>query len=78
MQGWMNYFGIAEYYRPILGTNKRHAILSALSRKRYWHMSGTLAIQSGMTSQWSADQGLVSIKKLWSVVTLPCHGSVTS
>ncbi len=63
LRGWINYFGIAEYYRPIpgidewirrrirmcywkqwryaktkvrnllkLGTNKRHAILSALSR----------------------------------------------
>ena len=33
-----------------LGTNKRHAILSALSRKSYWHMSRTLATQSGMTN----------------------------
>jgi RNA-directed DNA polymerase len=102
IQGWINYFGIAEYYRPIpgidewirrrvrmcywkqwryaktkvrnllkLGTNKRHAILSALSRKSYWHMSRTLATQSGMTNQWLADQGLVSIKKLWSEIHYP-------
>ncbi len=102
IRGWINYFGIAEYYRPIpgidewirrrvrmcywkqwryartkvrnllkLGTNKRHAILSALSRKSYWHMSRTLATQSGLTNQWLADQGLVSIKKLWSVIHYP-------
>ncbi len=102
IRGWINYFGIAEYYRPIpgidewirrrvrmcywkqwryartkvrnllkLGTNKRHAILSALSRKSYWHMSRTLATQSGMTNQWLADQGLISIKKLWSVIHYP-------
>ncbi len=57
-----------------LGTNKRHAILSALSRKSYWHMSRTLATQSGMTNQWLADQGLVSIKKLWSVIHYPPQG----
>ncbi|TKB11152.1 group II intron reverse transcriptase/maturase [Desulforhopalus sp. IMCC35007] len=102
IRGWINYFGIAEYYRPVpgidewirrrvrmcywkqwryartkvrnllkLGTNKRHAILSALSRKSYWHMSRTLATQSGMTNLWLADQGLVSIKKLWSVIHYP-------
>jgi len=102
IRGWINYFGIAEYYRPIpgidewirrrvrmcywkqwryartkvrnllkLGTNKRHAILSALSRKSYWHMSRTLATQSGMTNQWLFDQGLVSIKKLWSKIHYP-------
>ncbi len=54
-----------------LGTNKRHAILSALSRKSYWHMSRTMATQSGMTNQWLAEQGLVSIKKLWSVIHYP-------
>ena len=102
IQGWINYFGITEYYRPIpgidewirrrvrmcywkqwrfartkvrnllrLGTNKRHAILSALSRKSYWHMSRTLATQSGMTNEWLAGQGLISIKKMWSVIHYP-------
>jgi len=36
-----------------------------LSRKGYWHLSRTLATQTGMTNQWLKEQGLVSIKKLW-------------
>jgi RNA-directed DNA polymerase len=102
LRGWINYFGIAEYYRPIpqidewirrrirmcywkqwryartkvrnllkLGTNKRHAILSALSRKSYWHLSRTFATQTGMTNKWLSEQGLISIKKLWSVIHYP-------
>jgi RNA-directed DNA polymerase len=102
VRGWINYFGISKYYRPIpeidewirrrirmcywkqwryartkvrnllkLGTNKRHAILSALSRKSYWHLSRTFATQSGMTNEWLAEQGLISIKKLWSKIHYP-------
>ena len=102
LRGWINYFGISEYYRPIpgidewirrrlrmcywkqwryartkvrnllkLGTNKRHAILSALSRKSYWHLSRTFATQSGMTNEWLSEQGLISIKKLWSLIHYP-------
>lgn len=96
LRGWMNYFGISQYYRPIpeldhwlrrrirmcywkqwrrprtrirhliaLGTSKRHAILTGLSRKGYWHLSKTLATQTGMTNQWLAEQGLLSIRDLW-------------
>jgi RNA-directed DNA polymerase len=95
-RGWMNYFGISDYYRPIpeidswirrrtrmcywkqwryvrtkvrhllaLGTNKRHAIMTALSSKSYWHLSKTLATQTGMTNNWLASQGLISIRTLW-------------
>ncbi len=100
--GWINYFGIAEYYRPIpildewirrrirmcywkqwrlpktkvrnllkLGTNVKQAVYTALSRKSYWHLSKTMATQSGMTNKWLAEQGLVSIKKLWSRIHYP-------
>jgi RNA-directed DNA polymerase len=96
LRGWMNYFGISEYYRPIpeldgwlrrrirmcywkqwrrvrtrirnllrLGTGKRQAILTGLSRKGYWHLARTLATQTGMTNQWLAQQGLLSIRDLW-------------
>lgn len=96
LRGWMNYFGISDYYRPVpeldrwlrrrirmcywkqwrrvrtkvrhllaLGTSKRQAILTALSRKAYWHLSKTLATQTGMTNQWLADQGLISVRDLW-------------
>ncbi len=96
IRGWMNYFGISEYYRPIpgldqwlrrrirmcywkqwrhvrtkvrnllaLGTSKRHAISTSLSSKSYWHLSRTLATQTGMTNKWLREQGLVSIRDLW-------------
>lgn len=49
-----------------LGTDKRHAIRTAMSRKSYWHLSKTLATQSGMTNKWiHGSLGLVSIRNLW-------------
>ena len=96
LRGWMNYFGISDYYRPVpgldqwlrrrirmcywkqwrrvrtkvrhllaLGTSRRQAILTALSRKAYWHLSRTLATRTVMTNRWLADQGLSSICDLW-------------
>ncbi len=96
IRGWMGYYGLSEYYRPVpeldhwlrrrirmcywkqwrrcrkrvrellkLGCFKRQAIMTALSRKSYWHISKTLATQSGMTNQWLKKQGLISIKDLW-------------
>jgi RNA-directed DNA polymerase len=96
LRGWMGYFGISQYYRPIpeldewlrrrvrmcywkrwrwartkvrhllaLGTGKQAAILTAISRKSYWHLSRTLATQTGMTNAWLEGRGLVSIRALW-------------
>jgi RNA-directed DNA polymerase len=96
LRGWMNYFGISDYYRPVpeldhwirrrirmcywkqwrrartkvrnllaLGTGKREAILTAISRKSHWHLSKTLATQTGMTNAWLASQGLLSVRDLW-------------
>jgi RNA-directed DNA polymerase len=96
LRGWMGYFGISQYYRPIpeldewlrrrvrmcywkqwrwartkvrhllaLGTGKRAAILTAISSKSYWHLSRTLATQTGMTNAWLEGEGLVSIRALW-------------
>ncbi|NOR22944.1 MAG: maturase [Desulforhopalus sp.] len=96
VRGWMNYYGISEYYRPIsgidewlrrrirmcywkqwrytrtkvrnllkLGTYKREAIFTALSRKGPWHLARTLATQAGMTNKWLAEQGLISCKEQW-------------
>jgi RNA-directed DNA polymerase len=49
-----------------LGTAKKTAILTALSRKGPWHLSRTLATQTGMTNQWLTDTlGLVSIRAVW-------------
>jgi RNA-directed DNA polymerase len=48
-----------------LGTSKRQAILTALSSKSYWHLSKTLATQTGMTNDWLKSQGLISVRALW-------------
>ena len=48
-----------------MGTSKRQAILTAISRKRYWHLSKTLATQTGMTNEWLASQGLIWVRDLW-------------
>jgi RNA-directed DNA polymerase len=48
-----------------LGTSKRHAICTGISRKGYWRLSKTLATQTGMTNEWLEQQGLLSIRQLW-------------
>lgn len=101
VRGWMGYFGISDYYRPVpeldhwlrrrvrmcywkqwryvrtkvrnllaLGTSKRQAIMTGLSSKSYWHLSRTLATQSGMTNDWLKSQGLISVRDLW----MKAHG----
>jgi RNA-directed DNA polymerase len=88
LRGWMNYFGISEYYKPIpeidhwlrrrlrmccfkqwrwartkvrelrkLGTSLYAAISVAISRKGPWHLSRTLATQTGMTNKWLRIKG---------------------
>jgi RNA-directed DNA polymerase len=102
VRGWMNYYGISEYYRPIpvldewlrrrirmcywkqwrytrtkvrnllkLGTFKRQAIMTALSRKGPWHLARTMATQTGMTNKWLTKQGLVSVKEQWVKIHYP-------
>ena len=101
VRGWMGYFGISDYYRPIpeldqwlrrrirmcywkqwrkvrtkirnllaLGTSKWQAIRTGLSSKSYWHLSRTLATQTGMTNDWLHSRGLISIRGLW----MKAHG----
>ena len=48
-----------------LGTSKRQAILTGISRKGYWRLSKTLATHTGMTNEWLEQQGLLSIRTLW-------------
>ena len=49
-----------------LGVPRRQAIRHARSRKSYWHMSKTIATGVGLTNAWLQDQGLLSLKTLWS------------
>jgi RNA-directed DNA polymerase len=53
-----------------LGTGRKQAILTSLSRKSYWHLSKTLATQTGITNKWLAGQGLISVRDLW----IKAHG----
>ena len=109
MRGWMNYFGISEYYRPIpdlevwirrrirlcfwkmwkktrrrrtelikLGTHPMDAILTARSRQGYWHLSRSLATQTGMTNSWLSSLGLPSIKEQWIAIHYPHQRKATS
>ncbi len=102
VRGWMNYYGISEYYRPIpevdewlrrrirmcfwkqwrytrtkvrnllkLGTPKKQAILTALSRKGPWHLARTQAAHMGMTKKWLTEQGLISVKERWVRIHYP-------
>ncbi len=104
VRGWINYYGISEYYRPIpiidewlrrrirmcywkqwrytrtkvrhllkLGTSKRQAIMTALSRRGPWHLSRTMARQSGMTNKWLSEQGLISVKDQWVKIHYPAN-----
>jgi RNA-directed DNA polymerase len=49
-----------------LGFPIRQAIRHARSRKGYWLMSKTIARRVGLTNAWLAEQGLLSMKTLWS------------
>ena len=53
-----------------LGTTRKQAIFTAISRQSYWHLSKTLATQTGMTNKWLSKQGLLSIRDLW----MKAHG----
>ena len=57
-----------------LGTGKRHAILTGLSRKGYWRLSRTLGTHTGMTNAWLAEQGIISLKALWVNIHYPDGG----
>ncbi|OUC12710.1 MAG: maturase [Alkalinema sp. CACIAM 70d] len=48
-----------------LGTPRQHAFSNGLSRKGYWRLSRTLATHTGMSNEWLAQQGLLSIRDLW-------------
>jgi len=45
--------------------------MTALSRKSYWHLSKTMATQSGITNEWLKSQGLVSVRDLWITLHYP-------
>jgi len=48
-----------------LGVSTRQAVMTAISRKSYWHLSRTMATQWGMNDEWLKSQGLVSMRDIW-------------
>ncbi|MFN5918553.1 MAG: hypothetical protein ACK41S_11145 [Planctomycetota bacterium] len=44
---------------------RRQAIRHGKSRKGPWHMAKTIASGVGMTNDWLASQGVLSLKTLW-------------
>ena len=44
--------------------------MTAISRKSYWHLSKTLATQTGMSNEWLGSHGLLSVRDLW----IKAHG----
>jgi RNA-directed DNA polymerase len=61
-----------------LGTSKRTAIFTALSRKGYWRLARTLATHTGMTNKWLQEQGLISIKEQWVRIHYPATARQSS
>jgi RNA-directed DNA polymerase len=53
-----------------LRTTTWHAIRTGLSSTGYWHLSMTLAAQTGMTNDGLRSQGLISERDLW----MKAHG----
>ena len=49
-----------------LGVNLDMAIKHAVTRKRYWRLSRTPAMRYAMPNKWLTQQGLLSLKQLWS------------
>jgi RNA-directed DNA polymerase len=54
-----------------LGVWLDSAIMTGMSSKGYWHISKSLGTQTGMTNEWLAKQGLISVKELWVAIHYP-------
>ena len=48
-----------------LGVRPDEAISHGCSRKGPWRMSGSRALQMGMSITWLTDRGLISLEDLW-------------
>ncbi len=48
-----------------LGVGERPAVTAGLSRKSYWHLAKTEAINVGLSKAHLTKQGLTSIRTLW-------------
>jgi len=54
-----------------LGAPLKQIKMVVSSRKGYWKLSRTLATNMGMSNEWLAEQGLISLKEQWSKIHYP-------
>ena len=48
-----------------LGVGERHAVKAGMSRKAYWHLAKTEALNVALSNAYLKEQGLTSIRTLW-------------
>jgi RNA-directed DNA polymerase len=48
-----------------LGVGERHAVKAGMSRKSYWHMAKTEALNVALSNAYLKEQGLTSMRTLW-------------
>lgn len=77
---WKQWRNVRTKVRELmkLGTYRRAAIQTAMSRKSYWCQSKTLATQTGLTNDWLARQGLLSLKEMWVSFHYPSDAKATT
>jgi RNA-directed DNA polymerase len=70
---WKRWRGVRRRVKELikLGCDEKRAVTAAMSRKSFWKLSKTYATQLGMTNEWISQQGLVSLKELWSAIHHP-------
>ena len=71
VRGWMGYYGLASQLKLF---DRLDRWLGRRIRMCYWHMSKTIASGVGLTNAWLAEQGMLSIKTLWSELA-PLRGT---
>ena len=57
-----------------LGVNLDWSIKHGISRKGYWRLSRSPAVRTAMSNKWLEQQGLLSLKQLWSELA-PLRGT---
>ena len=48
-----------------LGVGERHAVKAGMSRKSYWHLAKTEALNVALSNAYLKEQGLTSMRTLW-------------
>ncbi len=54
-----------------LGVGERHAVKAGMSRKAYWHLAKTEALNVALSNRYLKEQGLTSLRALWSKIHHP-------